>query len=289
MKNGIQERVLTATAACLRPLARVLMRSGINYRQFAEVAKDAFVEEALGERDARGRIANTSRVAIRTGLSRKEVARIKGRNVQVRQAGDHVAATSSRSKSGHAARILQIWHSDLRFLSPDGMPRELPYAGDDASFITLARLVGGDIPAGAVRAELMSAGAVTETVDGLLKPIKRHFVPGNVDEDLVVGLNHIVYPVVEGLARNTGPLKEDPFVQRLAYSDRLLPAAVPLFRQLARDKSVAFLASVDDWLSAHEVQPDMEFKETTRVGIGVFFFEGAPPEDSSPESVSPIP
>ena len=80
MNSLIQVRVLEATRACLRPLARVLLRSGINFRQFEEIAKDVFLEEASAERDGRGRRANVSRIAVRTGLSRKEVARIRDRD-----------------------------------------------------------------------------------------------------------------------------------------------------------------------------------------------------------------
>jgi hypothetical protein len=55
----------------------MMLRSGIGYRQFAELAKLAFVQEAIGEKDRRGRRTNLSRVAIRTGLSRKEVSRLQ--------------------------------------------------------------------------------------------------------------------------------------------------------------------------------------------------------------------
>ena len=78
MSSAIQDRVISATGACLRPIARVLLRCGVSYRQFADMAKEAFIEEALSERDSRGRRANTSRVSVRTGISRKEVARFLG-------------------------------------------------------------------------------------------------------------------------------------------------------------------------------------------------------------------
>jgi hypothetical protein len=280
MNSTIQQRVLLATMACLRPLARVLLRTGINYRQFAEIAKDAFLEEALAERDGRGRGANVSRIAVRTGLSRKEVARIKARRASVEAAA--VEAFSALQSSGHAARALQLWHVDPRYVSGDGTPRDLLFSGEEVSFTSLVRQVGGDIPAGAVRAELMAARAVVELSSGHLRPVKRYFVPGDVDEELVVGLTHIVHPVMEGLARNTGPLKNDPFVQRLAYSDRLIPAAVPLFRQIARVQCADFVQSIDDWLSSNEIGSDVQTKNPTRVGVGVFYFEGNPPSDHSP-------
>jgi hypothetical protein len=279
MSSTIQDRVLAATMTCLRPLVRVLLRSGINYKQFAEVAKHAFLEEATNERDLRGRGTNVSRIAVRTGLSRKEVARMRGEmSVQRQQAASDLVGRIRYAS--HAARTLQFWFSDPRFVDPLGVPRELPFSGDDISFTSLVRVVGGDVPAGAVRAELLAAGCIEEGASGSLKAVKRYFVPGDVDEDLVVGLSQIVHPVLEGLARNTGAGKAEPFVQRLAYSDRLVPAAVPLFRQIARGRCGAFVQSIDDWLSSNEIEPEIPTDSPVRVGVGVFYFEGRVPGEN---------
>ena len=285
MSSTIQDRVLAATLTCLRPLARVLLRSGINYRQFAEAAKIAFLEEAANERDRRGNRANVSRIAVRTGLSRKEVSRMRDANLMRQATGD--LAGHFRSAS-HAARTLQYWHSDARFVDAAGRPKDLSFIGEGASFSALVRAVGGDVPPGAVRAELLAAGSVVETADGGLKAVRRYFVPGNIDEDLVIGLTQIVHPVIEGLARNTGAEKSDPFLQRISYSDRLFPAAVPLFRQIARERSGNFVQSIDDWLSSNETTSEGTTCPPLRVGVGVFYFEGsAPGEIDRPTLDSP--
>jgi hypothetical protein len=275
MSSAIQDRVLAATITCLRPLARLLLRSGINYKQFAEAAKLAFLEEAASERDTRGRGTNVSRIAVRTGLSRKEVARIRDRRAkQMEAAGDLVGEMKNIS---YAARALQFWYSDARFLDASGQPKELPFSGDGVSFTSLIRAVGGDVPAGAVRAELLAGGSLVESASGSLKAVKRYFVPGNIGEDLVLGLAQIVHPVIEGLVRNTGANRSDPFVQRLAYSDRLIPSAVPLFRHIARERCANFVQSIDDWLSSNEVAPETDVDSSVRVGVGVFYFEGSIP------------
>ena len=278
MNNSIQVRILAATKLCLRPVARMLLRAGINYRQFSEIAKLAFLEEALSERDSRGRRPNLSRIAVRTGLSRKEVAKTRHLMAADKAHGRESAGIGNRS--GLAARVLQLWHSDPAYTESAGAPRELHFSGERGSFSALVKLAGGDVPPGAVRAELVSANAVVEGVSGQLRATKRHFVPGDVDEDMVVGLTHIVYPVVEGLARNTGPLKADPFVQRLAYSDRLPSVAIPHFRNVASDRCADFVQSMDDWITANERSPDEQVVEGHRVAVGVFYFEGAPPHVS---------
>ena len=272
MVGTIQERVIVATSACLRPLVRVLLRCGVSYQQFAELAKRAFIEEALLERGSRGRRANTSRVSVRTGVSRKEVAKFRARieGVNSQSDGDRIGLAHF---SGHAARVLQVWHSDARFVGQTGEPMDLSYSGDGNTFVSLVRIAGGDVPPGAVRAELSSAGAIDELDSGMIRALKRHFVPGSLDEKVVFGLTHILFPVLEGLARNTGPGITDPWVQRLAYSRQLEPSATPLFRNIARQRSGEFVQSIDDWLVAHEVDDGAARGQVMSVGVGVFYFE----------------
>lgn len=259
----------------MRPLARMLLRSGIGYRQFSELAKTAFMQEALGERDSRGRTTNVSRVAVRTGLSRKEVARLRTRLASGAACGK--CDGDSVYHSNHAARVLQLWYSDSRFLTSSGSPMALPFGGDEPSFSSLVRAAGGDVPPGAVRAELSDASSIFEAEDGLLQPVKRYFVPADVGEELVVGFAHIVTPVLEGLARNTDIACTQPFIQRLAYSDRLMPSTVPHFREVARDRASEFVQIIDDWLSSHEMRNELIAGDNCRVGLGVFYYEGQPP------------
>ena len=280
MNSTLQNRLIQCISSCLRPLVRIMLRSGIGYRQFAELAKLAFVQEASGEKGSRGRQTNLSRVAIRTGISRKEVARLQS------QIEGHSGASSTARgvdfHSVHAARVLQLWHSDPRFIDSDGSPRKLPFADDGIDFSSIVKAAGGDVPPGAVRAEMLSANAVVEFDDGTLKPTKRYFVPADVGEELLVGFTHMVIPVLEGLARNTDYRCTDPFIQRLVYSDRLAPRVVPLFRKQARERVSDFVQSVDDWLSSNEI-PDSQVHSPCRYGVGVFYYEGLPsvPEDMS--------
>ena len=255
-----------------------MLRSGIGYTQFAELAKYAFVEEALGERDTRGRATNLSRVSIRTGISRKEVARI--RSVVLERAQQQPQPDDDSSSSSHIARVLQLWHADSRFVDSTGHPIDLPLGGDGVTFNSLVRAAGGDVPPGAVRAELVDAGAVEELDDGRVRPTKRYFVPADVGEDLLVGFAHIVAPVLAGLARNTDRNCSQPFFQRVAYSDRLSASSVPLFREISKDLSSSFLQSIDDWLSTNELKTDLPASELHGVGVGVFYYESSATTES---------
>src|SRR4030095_6312016 len=122
--------------------------------------KRAFIEEAFGERNGRGRPTNISRVAVRTGLSRKEVARSPNM-------GDVSHDSHPSRKHSRPARVLQLWHSE--YVADNGDPLDLEFDGNPRSFTDLVRRVGGDVPAGAVRAELLSAGGMIELPNGKLR------------------------------------------------------------------------------------------------------------------------
>ena len=70
-------QLLDASRNALKPLFRIFLRSGISYKDFTEVAKSLFVEISTDEYGLRGRKTNISRVAIMTGLTRKEVKKIR--------------------------------------------------------------------------------------------------------------------------------------------------------------------------------------------------------------------
>lgn len=273
MNNNIQLRMLNAVFACLLPIARLLLRAGITYRQFDSVAKRAFVREAMAETDARGRPTNTSRVAVKTGLSRKYVRRIRESIADATTA----EAGNATDQSGPPSRVLHTWHADARFLDGEGRPRVLLFQDDENGFGALVRAVGGDVPPGAVRAELKRAGAVVDLDDGYLQAVKRYYVPGDVDEKAITVMSGMLFPMAAGIAHNANPARtEDGFIQRFAFSDNLDPQSRLEFKHWSRMQATRFIESMDDWLAVHECTSvsDQPATDGATAGIGVFYYEG---------------
>lgn len=280
MNDNIQTRMLGSLYACLLPIARVLLRYGVTYRQFAEIGKAAFVRVASAETDERGRRANGSRVSVMTGLSRKEVRRLREK-VLTNSSG---VEKSHADHSGPPARVLHAWHSDSRFLDGEGLPRALKFDGDVSSFASLVRAVAGDVPPGAVRAELKRANAIAETSDGRIMPTKRYYVPGNVDEKAITVMSGMLFPLAAGLEHNSRPNRSaDGYIQRFAYSDRLSRDLVPAFRRWSRKEATHFIESMDKWLADNEsAEADVAATASSPpaiAGVGVFYYEGPAAED----------
>jgi hypothetical protein len=79
MQEKLKQQVLNAFLLVLRPVVKILLRYGISFSEFAETAKIAFVDVSTSDFGIRGRPTNISRVAVMTGLTRKEVRRIRTR------------------------------------------------------------------------------------------------------------------------------------------------------------------------------------------------------------------
>ncbi len=69
----IHHQVLAATRQWLKPVIYILIRCGVTWRDFSELAKTTFVEVATRQFGKRGRPTNVSRTAVLTGLARRDV------------------------------------------------------------------------------------------------------------------------------------------------------------------------------------------------------------------------
>ena len=104
----MQDIVKQSCRHFLRPIVRFLLRQGILWQDFAELAKETFVEIARAEYGIDGRPTNNSRVAMLTGLSRREVARVRDVLLET--------GPQDEERSGNRmARILTGWYTDPEF------------------------------------------------------------------------------------------------------------------------------------------------------------------------------
>jgi len=76
METKVTKAISAAVTSILRPLVRLLLRNGIPYRTFSDIAKRVYVDVATEESASRDG-NSPSPVSILTGLSRKEVLRVR--------------------------------------------------------------------------------------------------------------------------------------------------------------------------------------------------------------------
>jgi len=276
MQNDIQQQILGAVLLVLRPVARALLRAGIGYREFAEISKTAFVDVAGKDYGLRGRPTNISRVAVMTGLTRKEVRRIRDKT--------EVGNGTGLAKLTPMGQVMHRWYTESEFLADNGKPLVLPFDNGDVSFSALVKKFGGDIPPGAMRTELKRIGAAEELDDGRLKALKRSVIGLDDHEKLISGLAHVLYPAALAMAHNTTiESGSDSWVHLSASTHSVRKNDLGRLRRVSADRATAFVESVDDFLGAYETLYDFNSEEdaNTAVGVGVFYFE----EDKSDSDV----
>ena len=268
MEDKLKQQVLGAFLLVLRPVVRILLRYGIGYREFAEIAKTAFVHIASSDYGIRGRPTNISRVAVMTGLTRKEVKRLREKI----KSGDSLVAV----KTTPLADVLHHWHSERDLVDPDGNPLQLPFVGDGISFTSLVRRFGGDVPAGAMRTELKRIGAVVEDDDGTLRVVSRGLRPDSTHDNLVTLLVHGAYALLSNVAHNTNPERDgETWAHRIAFSKAVRKADRGQLRRISKDRISEFAESVDDLFMAYEALHQDESLESKdeAIAVGLYYFE----------------
>jgi hypothetical protein len=217
----------------LTELAVVLLQAGITPKHFAELAKQAFVEAAGTLSRFRNGKINQSRVAVMTGLSRSEVKRLLSGRLSMTAP---VPAQQSRGE-----RVISGWMSDHRFLDGRGRPRRLPIAGKKASFTSLVRKFGGDVPHRAVLEELRRLRVVRQTGNSLELDARRLLPSGHAAASLSSLLPVLIDGIrVAGQAASSGAV---PLIHRLTLTAHDL-----IELTLLHDRAAAGITSLLDGL-----------------------------------------
>ncbi len=271
MQEDSQSKFHSAILLVLRPIARYLLKGGVGYREFSEIAKIAYVDVATTDFGLRGRPTNISRVAVMTGLTRKEVRRIR----QKEAGADQIA----RAKDTPVSQILHRWHTDTEYLSANGQPLPLSPDGDAPSFASLVRKYGGDVPPGAMRTELERIDAIeVQKSDKKLMPTKRIAYDTDLRTRLVSGLAKILYPAALNLVHNIQKSDDaEWWVNLVAHTKYIRSSDRGRFMRISNDRIREFAKSIDDMQAGYEGLYDENLDgdpaEGRTCGVGVFYFE----------------
>lgn len=259
MSQSVKESLSRAVALMLKPLIRLLMAQGITHSEFAEVAKEVFVETALRNFDSSSGI-NKSRIAILTGLTRKDVKAVIDRTLE---------ADPAEKRSSRPERVLTGWYSDPKYTGPYGIPLELPYEdseSDGKTFVNLVREYSGDMAPRQMLNELITAGSVVE-VEGRYKVIRRDYSFTKLSPEFITRLGEVGYRVFSTAAKNI-----DKEVEGSGYFDKMVFAddgcsdqTIAKFDAYLKVKGQALLEEIDIWFSTNSAEDDLEERKDTGV------------------------
>jgi hypothetical protein len=257
----VKDHLRGALALMFKPLVRLLISQGLTHAEFSEVAKEVYVEVALRHFEPSPRI-NKSRVAVLTGLTRKEVKNVVDRAIE--------SSALEKNKS-RPSRVLSGWYEDPRFTGPYGIPLELPYESpkqEQASFTELVRTYSGDMAPRQMLNELLRSGSVIE-VDGLYKAASRLYEPTALSPELIQRLGDIGYRFFSTAALNiTKEGQGTGYFERSVFANEgCTPSVIEKFDEHIKSKGQGFLEELDIWFSANE---HLNERSDQRHGTGLF-------------------
>lgn len=255
--------LLSAVAVLLRPLVKILLRHGVPFGALAEVARRVYVEVADEGFAIPGRKQTVSRISILTGLTRKEVVRLRTSGTDTPE--------DTASKYNRAARVVSGWVHD--FSRRDGAVEDLSAEGKGASFATVVKRYSGDMPARAVLDELVRVGTVERLANGKLRLTARAYVPRGDDNEKLGILGRDVADLIATVDHNL--TSNEPFFQRKVEYDNLPAECLPQLRKLSHAQGQRLLERLDRGIAKHDRDANPRAKGTgrRRVMVGVYYFE----------------
>lgn len=262
----MKRTVIAMTVKVLRPLIRLLLRHGLSSQEFTEISRWLYVDLAMEENEFHlaHRKPTKSRAAVLTGLSRKEVMRL-------REASTPEENESIKSYN-RAARVLTGWTGDPMFMSGNS-PRVLSIIGKSPSFKDLVKQHSGDMPYRAVLDELEHCGVVEIIDDDHVKLRKSAYVPcaGSEDELDIIGMS--AGDLLSTMEYNSRVKSADKKPQKQIYSLTVPEEKLAQLRQWLSDATQGFVDKAHHEIINTADKAQTPAKGHRRAGVGVYYFE----------------
>lgn len=224
-----------------------------------------YVDVAREEYGIQGRPTNNARVAVLTGLSRREVSRIRDKLLEGAESPD-------LRQGNRISKILTGWHVDPEFRKKDGQPKDLLATGPTESLSSLLKRYAGDLPHGALKKEMLQLGLIKESPKGLLKVLQRDYVYTTLDPEIVRQMSVALHDHATTLEYNINPDRTKPArFERMADNTRISARTAKMFMKLVESRGMDFLEEMDTWLSIHEVnESNSDIDRQVRLGVGIY-------------------
>ncbi len=264
---------LRVLSGLLRPLVRAMIARGLTAPVIYSLLKRVFVEVAEESFRLDDKPLTDSRVAMLTGVHRKDI-----RTIRAQEDG---APAEARRKSALLATVIGQWMSHPDYVDEAGAPIALPRTADnDASFDTLVRGLSKDVRPRTVLDELMHAGLIDARADML--HLRAEAVVGTAtasDKEVFFGAN-----VGDHLAAATENLLADSpaFFERSVFYNQMTPEAVDQIEATARTQSQTLLETLNRQSSALHRADANTGGPRQRYRLGIYFYRTTTKEADAP-------
>ncbi|WP_020405108.1 DUF6502 family protein [Hahella ganghwensis] len=269
MNERLKQAIYSAVYRMLRPLVLTLLKQGVSYAEFSDLARRAYIDAATEDLALPDRKQSVSRVSVLTGINRKEIARL--------QKEPNPAETGQAADVNRAYRVVNGWLQDSTF-QKNGEPIPLHIEGESPSFSELVRRYSGDVPWRAVLDELLRLEQV-EKQDNKVQLLTQGYIPQEDLEEKFRIMGRAAADIMATFDHNLSHTPPDTRVQRTVAYTNLSEDVMDIIRQRSKEETEKFLQNTNKWLSQvdskHTDNQDGEVSDTKqyRAGIGLYYFE----------------
>jgi hypothetical protein len=264
------EQVLEQTARVLQPLVRLLLEHGVTYPQVAETLKRVFIAMAEKEGARSGRHVTDSRLAITTGIQRKDIKRLRD--------AVHQPAAQAREepRQSIAAIVFTQWLTDRNYCDQEGRPLPLPRQGSERSFESLVKSISKDVHPRTILNELTRL-QMAQVEDDQVCLNAAAFVPNPDFEQMLSYLGANLHDHAAAATHNVLG-RVPPYLEQSIYSDAVDVAAIGDLTAMARREWGRILKTLVPEIARHEVSNSEPApagpggKPGVRIRLGMYFF-----------------
>jgi hypothetical protein len=257
-----QTLVIRALRRVFRPLVRFLITEQISYRMLGDLLKSVYVDVADRDFPLEGKGQSAARVALLTGVHRREVRRIRSLDAD--------EGTSTAVALG--ARLIADWLALPRFHDENGEPLPLNRSSrrPGVSVRDLAVTAGQDIRPQTLIDEWIRLGVVELDDQGRVRLRRAAFVPEHGFEEKVDFFARILSAHIGAGTHNLAG-GEPPMLDQVVWYGGLSPANAELLQARARELATEALRTWNREAQAAQAADEESRGADRRIHFGAYF------------------
>jgi hypothetical protein len=276
------EHATQAVATLLDPIAKLMVGHSVQFGEITDILKKALVHAALAAHGGNERNLTDSRIAILTGVHRKDVRRLREEDAPVQKVADkqHTPLMSV------AEQVVARWISDPTYLTTHNKARSLARTPRHAKpgepdFTSLVSEISRDVGARAVLDELLRLGIISNKDETHVQLQDTAFVP---QEGLSETFHFLASNVSDHLATAVHNLQidrvGDVMLEQSAFSQNLSDEDALELEQTARLLWANALQQFLQKATVAELRSSKKVAANNRVRYGVYFHIAQMPNEA---------
>jgi hypothetical protein len=271
-RNVPRSKVIECVMLIVRPLVRLLIAHGISFTEIAEHLKRLYVEVANDHFTIEGKRQTDSRIALVTGVHRKDVKRFREEDSGLREEKQGFSPT---------AMILSRWAGESRFMTK-GSARPLLRRRDAlahpdksvarlATFEDLIESVSKDIPVRAVLDEWLRVGVVTiNDANEIEMDLRWSSTAGEHESFLsltaVHGYDRLTAAMENYLSSSVRHPIKSVDIRGITHQD------VEMFAEMFDRHSAKFIDTFNGRMTTTQEKRGKSSEANMRVGLGLYYY-----------------